>query len=209
MAEKIQPELVKDDEHKTAHIILKIISAVGLIGSIILSVYGWKTGILTSKEAMENYIRGFGTKGIIIFIAFQAVQVIIPILPGSLGCLVGVLLFGAWWGFLYNYVGICAGSVMAFLIAKYFGKPILPVFFSKETIQKYEGWTSKNFTKWFAIAIFAPLAPDDFLCFLAGTTEMSLKVFTIIILLGKPLAIALYSLGLMKVFDQILLWIRH
>ena len=33
------------------------------------------------------------------------------ILPGGLGCLAGVILFGVWKGFWYNYIGICAGSM--------------------------------------------------------------------------------------------------
>lgn len=52
------------------------------------------------------------------FITFQAVQVVIPILPGGLGCLAGVILFGVWKGFWYNYIGICAGSLAAFAIAR-------------------------------------------------------------------------------------------
>lgn len=54
----------------------------------------------------------------------------------------------------------------------------------------------------FAAAIFFPVAPDDFLCYLAGTTPMRLGRFTSIILLGKPASIALYSLGLNVVFQQ-------
>ena len=70
--------------------------------------------------------------------------------------------------------------------------------FDKKLIDKYENWTEKNdrFTKLFALAIFFPVAPDDFLCYLAGTTKMKLKTFTAVILFGKPLSIAAYSMGL-------------
>ena len=147
---------------------------------------------------MQAYITGFGIAGALIFILFQAVQVVLPILPGGLGCLAGVLLFGPWTGLLYNYIGICIGSIAAFFIARNFGKPILYSLFNEKTITKYEKWigSDSKFTKWFAIAIFLPVAPDDFLCYLAGTTRMDWKKFTTIILLGKPFAIALYSLGL-------------
>jgi uncharacterized membrane protein YdjX (TVP38/TMEM64 family) len=94
---------------------------------------------------------------------------------------------------------------VAFFIARNFGKPVLYSIFNEKTITKYEAWTGNEskFAKWFAIAIFLPVAPDDFLCYLAGTTQMSWKRFTAIILLGKPAAIALYSLGLNKVLQQI------
>lgn len=190
---------------RTRQALLKEFSVLSLIISIALCIYGFQAGIFTSQEKLQGYIAGFGLAGALVFVIFQAVQVVVPVLPGGLGCLAGVLLFGAWKGFFYNYIGICIGSVLAFLVAKYCGKPILHCFFTQKLITKYETWTSEKnrFAKLFAIAIFLPVAPDDFLCYLAGTTEMSLPKFTTIILLGKPFAIALYSMGLMAAFTRI------
>lgn len=104
--------------------------------------------------------------------AFQAVQVVVPILPGGLGCLAGVVLFGPWQGFLWNYLGICAGSFAAFAIACNCGRPLLYRMFPEELIRRYDKWSGEKgrFTRWFALLIFLPVAPDDYLCFLAGTT---------------------------------------
>ena len=186
--------------NKTAINFCTLLGVAACIGFI---VYGFQNHLFTSQEALHSFVDRFGVFGALVFILFQAVQVVVPILPGGLGCLGGVLLFGPWLGFLYNYVGICIGSVAAFLLAKLYGRPILSVLFRPETIAKYETWTGKQFTKWFAIAIFLPVAPDDFLCWLAGTTKMSLRTFTAIILLGKPAAIALYSIGLNVAFQWI------
>lgn len=174
------------------------VSVLTLIACIAFSLYAYNRQLFTSQAALQAYITGFGIAGALIFILFQAVQVVLPILPGGLGCLAGVLLFGPWTGLAYNYIGICIGSITAFFIAKNFGKPVLHSLFNEKTITKYEKWTGNDskFTKWFAIAIFLPVAPDDFLCYLAGTTQMGWRKFTSIILLGKPFAIALYSLGL-------------
>lgn len=182
------------------------ITIAGLICCLIFLVWLWKSGLLSSQQKLEEYLQQFGLLAPVVFIVFQAVQVVVPILPGGLGCLVGVLMFGAWKGFLFNYVGICAGSVMAFLLARKCGIPLVKQIFSEKLFQRYQQWTEENhrFTKMFAIAIFLPVAPDDFLCFLAGTTKMPLKVFTLIILLGKPGAIALYSLGLTGIFNRLL-----
>lgn len=168
---------------------------------LLFVVYGFQHRLFTSQEALESFVGGFGAFGAAVFVLFQVVQVVVPILPGGLGCLAGVLLFGPWWGFVYNYVGICLGSLAAFLLAKRYGRPILSVMFRQETIQKYEAWTARHFSTWFAAAIFFPVAPDDFLCWLAGTTRMKLGTFSTIILLGKPASIALYSLGLSVAFQ--------
>ena len=177
---------------------LQVLSLAGFAACILFTVWGWRTGVLTSQEQMEALVRSCGAAGIVLFVLFQAVQVVVPVLPGGLGCLAGVLLFGPLWGFVYNYVGICAGSLAAFAVARTCGKPLLSMLFSEKTIAKYSRWTEEKdrFARLFALAIFFPVAPDDFLCYLAGTTNMSWRKYTTIILLGKPFAIALYSLGL-------------
>ena len=152
-------------------------TVLGLLGCGLLVWYGWKHDLFTSQEALRQYIAGFGVLGAAVFVAFQAVQVVVPVLPGGLGCLAGVLMFGPWLGFVYNYVGICAGSVAAFLLARLYGRPLLRNLFSRELMEKYEGWTARGFDRLFALAIFLPVAPDDFLCYLAGTTRMRLRRF--------------------------------
>lgn len=184
--------------------VVKIVSLVGFLASVILCVIGWKMGIFSSQERLQQFVNGFGFWGPLIFVVYQAVQVVIPIMPGGISCLGGVILFGPIAGFIYNYVGICAGSVLAFLVARMYGRPLLIQMFGERRMEKYGKWLAKGgkFTKMFAISIFLPVAPDDFLCYWAGTTEMTLPIFTVIILLGKPFAIALYSLGLTVVFKK-------
>lgn len=185
---------------------VNIISIVGLILTACFMYWCWKQGILTSQENMQKFIMGFGTVAGIIFILIQIIQVIIPVIPGGVSCVAGVIVFGAGMGFVYNYVGICIGSILVFLIAKRYGRPLMVKMFDKKLIDKYESWTEKNgrFTKLFALAIFLPVAPDDFLCYLAGTTRMKLKTFTAVILLGKPLSIAAYSMGLNLILQTML-----
>lgn len=183
---------------------LRAASLCGLAICVITAVWAWRMGFLTSQERLQTLVAGCGAAGALVFVAFQAVQVVVPILPGGLGCLAGVLLFGAVNGFLYNYIGICMGSLLAFAIARSCGKPLLSLLFSERTIAKYSAWTEERdrFSRLFAWAIFLPVAPDDFLCYLAGTTEMTWRRFTAIILLGKPFAIAMYSLGLTVLWQR-------
>lgn len=192
--------------------IKKINQAASVMGLLLCCVLGyrfWQAGLFASKQALANYIGQFGIAGPAVFVVFQAVQVVIPILPGGLGCLAGVILFGAWRGFWYNYIGICAGSLAAFAIARACGRPLLESVFPQKMIEKYDRWmgSGSRFAKWFAFLIFIPVAPDDYLCFLAGTTRIRWQLYTAIILLCKPASIALYSLGLTVVAQNVLgLW---
>ena len=184
-------------------------SLFGLLLCIAAAVWAWNAGLQTSQERMQAFVASCGAAGGLLFVAFQAVQVVVPVLPGGLGCLAGVVLFGPALGFVYNYVGICIGSLLAFAVARSCGRPLLRLLFSEKLLTKYSSWTEQNnrFARLFALAIFFPVAPDDFLCYLAGTTSMTWRRFTAIILLGKPLSIALYSLGLTVLFQQIVGWL--
>lgn len=167
------------------------------IGSIIFIIEGFRRGLFTSEEKLKIFLENQGGFAPIIFLLFQIVQVVIPVIPFSITLVVGILVFGAFKGFLYNYIGICIGSLIAFLLAKKYGDPILNLIFPKKILNKYRNYTNNdNFVKYFTMAIFFPLAPDDFLCYLAGTTNMKLKTFIAIILFGKPLSVFLYSFGL-------------
>lgn len=188
--------------------VTRCLPMLGFLVCAVLAVWGWQSGVLTSQEAMEALVERVGFWGPVIFTVIQAVQVVIPILPGAIGCVVGVIMFGPLWGFVYSYVGICVGSMLAFAVAKTYGRPLLPMLFREKTIEKYDNWTKKGkFDLWFAIAIFLPVAPDDFLCYLAGTTPMTWRRFTAIIWAGKPFAIAAYSVILSAAWTQVLNWL--
>jgi uncharacterized membrane protein YdjX (TVP38/TMEM64 family) len=177
--------------------IMGTLTAIFTIAALAFLIYGLKTDIFYSEKALKHFMYQFGIWAPIVFIILQAIQVMFPVIPGGLGLLAGVLIFGPIVGFVYNYIGVCLGSIAAFLIAKQYGKPLIKRLFSAKLQKKYESWTEhKKFPKYFTIAIFFPFAPDDFLCYLAGTTKMKLYTFTTIIILGKPLAIAIYTFGL-------------
>lgn len=162
---------------------------------IVFLIKSYMDGYFHSVDTFKGYILGFGIFGPLVLWAIQLFQVVIPILPGFLGCIVGAMLFGSAGGFWINYLGISAGSIIAFFIARKFGSHVVQGLIGKDNYFKYLGWTQKKSFLWvFALAILLPLAPDDILCFLSGLTPMSSKKFTFIIILMKPWCILFYSI---------------
>ena len=190
------------EKQKTA-IYLNLCTVIGLAGMAWFIWYGIQNHLFVSQDALEAFLGKFGLFAPALFILIQIVQVVIPILPGAIGCLGGVLIFGPVWGFVYNYIGISIGSIFAFLLQKYYGKQFVRGIIGEKNYEKYIGWLDKGkgFDRAFAAAIFFPVAPDDLLCYIAGLTKMSLKKFSVIILLGKPGSIFLYSLGLTGIME--------
>lgn len=157
---------------------------------------GYLTGRFDSAESLQDYVASFGLFGPLILVAIQAIQVIVPVLPGFLGCAVGAALFGALGGFWCNYIGISAGSILSFFLARRFGAGLVRQMMPARQYQRWTTWvnTKKSYTVLLFLAILLPLAPDDILCYISGLTEMPAKRFTWIILLGKPWCILAYCL---------------
>ncbi|EMF0155461.1 TVP38/TMEM64 family protein [Enterococcus hirae] len=178
--------------------LINFISIIGLVISIALTIYFINLGVFKDLNSLRGLVGDSIILGPIIFILIQILQVVIPIIPGGISTAAGVLIFGPYAGFIYNYVGICIGSIIIFLLGRRYGKPFILSMVSDKTYNKYVGWldNQNRFEKLFALAIFLPVAPDDALCLMAGLTNISVKKYTWIILLAKPLSIFLYSMAL-------------
>ena len=159
-------------------------------------IKAWSEGHFQSFETFRDYIVSFGALGPLILTLIQFLQVILPVLPGWLGCVVGAAIFGASSGFMINYIGISAGSIAAYFLARTFGVSIVQEMIPKEKYQKWVSWvnTKKSYTLVLFLSILLPLAPDDFLCYFSGLTSMSAKKFITIIIVAKPWCILAYCL---------------
>lgn len=185
--------------------VLKLGTILGVIATIIFIIFCFQKNVFASPETLQQYLMQFGLAAPLIFMIIQVAQVVFPIIPGGLTCVAGVICFGPIWGFVYNYISICIGSCINFLLIRKYGKPLLIQLSSPKTYEKYIGWLDKGkkFDKFFALAIFLPVAPDDFLCMLAGLTQMTFRKFTLIIACCKPCSILMYSMGLTTILTQL------
>lgn len=177
-----------------------LITAVVLLSLALLKQFFDRR--FTSVEDVQNYMKHFGIAAPLILTAFQAFQVVVPVLPGYLGCAAGAIAFGSVTGFLCNYIGISLGSIIAYFLARKYGIDIVLAMFPQK---QYDKWSrrlekSKSYAGFLFIATLLPLFPDDFLCYFSGLINMDSKRFIWIIILGKPWCILAYSLafGLIK-----------
>lgn len=178
--------------------IINILVVVTIAIMLTFLIYAYKYNIFTSEQSFESFVTRFGWKTVLIFILIQITTIVIPVLPTSIGCIVGVVLFGPWYGFIYNYIAICIGSIAAFGISRHYGLEFVQKIVPSKLYAKYieDSENSAKFDKLFCIAILVPGAPDDILCYLAGVTQIRVSKFVGIILFAKPISILLYSLGI-------------
>lgn len=174
------------------------ISSIAIISALVIfSCYLYNIGALHSVSSLQEYVNHFAIMGFVIFILIQITQVVIPIIPGGITTVAGVLLFGATKGFFLNYIGIVIGSILLFVICKTSGKDLASKMMGEKLYNKYKKYLEhKHYDTFFTLAIFFPIAPDDALIALSGIKGMGYKKFITIILLAKPLSIYLYSFAL-------------
>lgn len=185
--------------------IFQVTTILGTLFLIGLILYFLSQGYFTDSTKLQALLNQTGIFAPLLFILLQIFQVIIPIIPGGASSALGIVAFGPIWGFVYNYTGLVIGSILAFLLVKKYGKTFILKVCDQKTYDKYIGWLDKGkkFDRFFAAAIFFPCAPDDILCMIAGLTSMTLKKFSMIIILGKPLALIAYSFGLSEILKII------
>lgn len=74
---------------------------------------------------------------------------------------------------------------------------------SQKTYDKYINWLNedKRFDRFFIFMMIWPISPADFLCMLAGLTNMTFKRYMTIIILCKPITLVIYTYGLTYIID--------
>lgn len=192
---------MEKEENKQKTSKLKIFSMILffllVVGISIFFIHEYKSGHFKDAKSLDEYISSYGIFAPLILTFFQCIKVLYAIIPGAIGCIAGAGMFGFLGGFLCNYIGICSGSMLAFLLAKRYGMRILSFVFSEKQYARCTKWMAKkhhHYPVFLWIAICFPFSPDDFLCYFSGLTSVSFKKFAVIILTAKPWTILAYSL---------------
>lgn len=177
--------------------VIRLFALAGLVFTFFLMISIYRIGYNELLEELQTWLFSAGGWGPLLFIAIQMGQVVYPVIPGGITLVVGSLIFGPIFGYIYSFIGVTGGSILNFLLARKFGKTFARAFVSEKTYQKYYDMLSKGkrFEFTMAAAFALPGFPDDFLCMLAGLTEMTFKRFMTIYLIFKPATLYLYGAG--------------
>lgn len=190
----LELNILKLERISIIKILLKILALFITVLLVIFIVYALRMGVLQEQDKFINEMNKFGILAPIIFLLLQLVQVVFPIIPGGTSCLIGVLFFGPFYGFICNYIGIIIGSILAYNLSKRYGLKVIGLFFKEETIDKYLSYISNDrFLKIFLVGILLPGFPDDLLCYMAGISKIKWNIFVWSIILGKFFSVFMYS----------------
>ncbi len=154
-------------------LILSCLIILGIMGLIYLVCYLLGITNLT-REQIQDYISSTGVIAPLVFISISFLQVTFVPIPGSVTILAGNYIFGAGLSFLYSYIGMMLGAILAFALGRWLGRPFVNWVAGGSDkvdafIEKLKG--RENVLLFFMF--FLPLFPDDILCSVAGILPIS------------------------------------
>ncbi|MDD3244064.1 MAG: TVP38/TMEM64 family protein [Eubacteriales bacterium] len=179
----------------------RVFAALAVIAVLALLAWGYfalkKAGLLTmlsSPEALRDWVEGFGAWGPAVFFLVQFSQVIIAPIPGSVTALAGGLLFGFWKGMLISVGAMILGSAVAFLLARRLGRPFVRFLVGQAVMDKYVDVLGERGMGVLFMMLLLPFFPDDALCFIAGLTTIPLPFFLLAVVVTRPAGLIFSSL---------------
>lgn len=151
-------------------------------------------GISSDEEKIEHIIeliQKTGSYGKIVFVLLQILQVVVLPLPALLCYVSGVMIYGPLEAFILSSIGVFIGSMICYAIGRFCGRKVVH-WLVGDKMDKYLNILSTRGKGPFVIMQLLPFFPDDVLCILAGVTNMNFWFYLIVMLVIRPLVIAVY-----------------
>lgn len=187
---------------------------IALITAAVLLCLGgglflYQTGFFAAASSMEGlraYIDRFAPYSHLCFFLIQFLSVVLAPIPSNITSVAGGLLFGTWPSFFLTYGAVASGSLLVFTLARALGQNFADRFVGRKLSEKYQSILDAKAPVFLALAFLFPFFPDDVLCILAGLTRISLRRFTVIMLLTRPWGL-LFSCALGGSTISLPLWV--
>lgn len=147
-----------------------------------------------NPEELRALILSFGNYSFLAYIFIQIAQIIVFFIPGELVQIAGGYIFGALGGYILSFVGILIGSALSFIVARILGKRFVEkIVFSEDKwlFRKIDEMKKhpEKFKKLVFILYVIPGIPKDILGYICGVSDISLKDFIIISMIGRTPAL--------------------
>ena len=140
---------------KASVFVIFIVSAIGLVHFTPVKNY-------LTADALGNFLEAAGLWAPILYMLVYVVGVCM-FLPGTLLTGLGAAIFGAYWGFLYGWVGAMLGAGAAFIIGRTLGREFATSLIG-DKLKKYDDAIERNgfATVLYLRLVYFPFTPMNF-----------------------------------------------
>ena len=164
---------------------------VFLVGITLFSFFYFNISI----QYLEQYVVDSSLTSALIFIGLMFVATIVAPLTALPLVPLSTILFGPFTTAVYVIIGWWFGALVAFLIARFGGRPLLMKFISLKRMAQYETTTLKDVTFW-GLIFLRMIIPVDILSYAVGLlSTISFSAYAIATLIGIIPFALLFSYG--------------
>lgn len=146
------------------------------------------------KTKLTLFIKSFHPYDAIVFILLQITQVVAAPIPGEITGFIGGFIYGPLWGTIYSTIGLTLGSWLAFMLARFFGMPLLEKIINKEFFAKFEYFMEHKGMIVSFLFFLIPGFPKDYLCYLLGVSRIPTWTFLVISVAGRLIGTIMLSI---------------
>ena len=157
---------------------------------------------LADVEKIREFIGSFGTGAPVVFIIMQILQVLLAPIPGEATGLIGGFLFGTLKGFFYSSIGLSLGSIINFMIGRFFGTRYISKLIPEKKRKKFDSLLKRQGIFVILTFFIFPGFPKDYLCLFLGLSSIPKKVFFIIACIGRMPGTFLLSLQGSSLYEK-------
>jgi uncharacterized membrane protein YdjX (TVP38/TMEM64 family) len=137
-------------------------------------------------EKFKHYITSFGVAGILVYILFEIIHVIIVLIPGEIIQAAGGYIYGTVFGTIYTLIGIFIGIVIVFFSTRLLGYSVVKLFISKEKLAKFDYIINSPKAEIIMFVLFLiPGVPKDALTYIAGLTPIKPVRFLVMCMVAR------------------------
>ncbi len=130
-------------------------------------------------DSIVAFINSFGWLAVVAFILLIVLEVVLAPIPPFILYVAGGIIFGAFLGGTITLFGNVLGAVIAFLIARRFGRGFVEKKVNKRLKENFDKFTDK-YGAWALFLIrLNPFTTSDIFSYLSGLTKMKLRTLII------------------------------
>ncbi len=147
----------------------------------------------TSKERIFRFLDSMGVWDEAGFVFLEAVQVIIPAIPGMFLNMLGGYIYGTVNGVILSTIGTTIGGYIVFLLSRRFERVFINKLFNKNLMLRFKNISHNKGRFTIFLLFLIPGFPKDYLCYTLG--YLSTIEFLAITSIGRLLGTVLETLG--------------
>jgi uncharacterized membrane protein YdjX (TVP38/TMEM64 family) len=158
--------------------------------------------LLSDRDKVRDFIASFGLGAPLIFMGIQILQVIFAPVPGEATGFIGGYLFGVLQGFIYSSVALAIGSWINFSIGRFLGVRFVRKMIPVDKFEKFDSMLKRQGIIVLFLLFVFPGFPKDYLCLFLGLSTLPLKVFILLVSVGRMPGTFLLSLQGAYLFEE-------